>query len=82
MVQVMAIVKLFFFSIWTFFHKHSWITGLQEKEEGIPLTPHYHLHPLHRHLDTSRAITAESSLLHIASSQIRIGDLWLPSASH
>ena len=35
---------------------------------GIFLTPHYHFHPLHRHLDISRAITAESSPLQIASS--------------
>ena len=42
----------------------------------------YHFHPLHRHLDISRAITAESSPLHIASSQIRTGNLWFLSASH
>ena len=35
------------------------------KGEGISLTPHYHFHPLHRHLDIGLAITAESSLLHI-----------------
>ena len=29
-------------------------------EGGISLTPHYHFHPLHRHLDINRAITAES----------------------
>ena len=39
----------FFFSIWTFFHNHSRITGLQGKGEGISLTPHYHFHPLHRY---------------------------------
>ena len=33
---------------------------------SISLTPHYHFHPFHRHLDISRAITAESSLLYIA----------------
>ena len=33
------------------------------------LTPHYHFHPLHRHLDISWVITAESSPLHIASSR-------------
>ena len=32
---------------------------------GHTLTPHYHFHPLHRHLDISLAITAESSSLHI-----------------
>ena len=57
----------FFFSIWVFFHEHSRVTGLQGKEEGISLTPHYHFHPLYRQLDISRAITAESSPLHIAA---------------
>ena len=37
--------------------------------EGISLTPLYHFHPLHRHLDISWATTAESSPLHIASSR-------------
>ena len=57
----------FFFYMWVFFHEHSRITGLQGK--GIPLTPHYHFHRLHRHLDISQAITAESSPLHIAGSR-------------
>ena len=39
------------------------------KGEGISLTPLYHFHPLHRHLDISWATTAESSPLHIASSR-------------
>ena len=52
---------IYFFSIWVFFHKHSRITGLQGKEEGISLFPQYHFHPLHRQLDISRATTAESS---------------------
>ena len=56
----------FLFSIWVFFHKkHLRITGLQGKGEGISLTPHYHFHPLHSHLDVSRAVTAESTPLHI-----------------
>ena len=49
--------------------------------EGISLTPHYHFHPLHRQLDISRAITAESSPLHIASSRARTRNLWFPSGS-
>ena len=69
------------FSIWAFFHDHSQFTGLQGKGEGISLTPHYHFHPLHRHVDISRAIAAESSPLHIASSLARTGNLWFPSAS-
>ena len=56
----------FFFSMWVFFHEHSRITGLKGKREGISLTPHYHFRLLHRHLDISEAITAESSPLHIA----------------
>ena len=70
-----------FFSSWVFFHNHSRTTALQGKGEGISLTPHYHFHPLHRHLDISRAITAESSPLHIGSSRTRTGNLWFPSAS-
>ena len=72
---------LFFFSIWLFFRKHSWCTGQQGKGEGIYLTPLYHFHPLHRHLDTSWVITAENSPLHIASSRTRTGNLWLPNSS-
>ena len=60
-------MKSIFFSIWDFFHEHSRVTGLQGKGEGISLTPHYQFHPLYRHLDISRAVTAENSLLHIAS---------------
>ena len=60
-----------FFTISVFFHEHSRITGLQGKGECISLTPHYHFQPLHRHLNISRAITAESSPLHIVSSRTR-----------
>ena len=37
---------------------------------SISLTPHYHFHLLHRHLDISRVITAESLHLPIDSSWI------------
>ena len=47
-----------FFSIWVFFHEHSRFAGQHEKGECISLTPLYHFHPLHRHLDISWAITA------------------------
>ena len=56
------------------------ITELQEKGEGISLTPHYHLHLLHRHLDISRVITVESSPLDIGSSWTQTGNLWFLSA--
>ena len=65
--------------IWVFFHKHSWFTEQQGKGEAIFLTPLYHFHPLHRHLDISRVVTAESSPLHIAISQARTRNLWFPS---
>ena len=69
-----------FFSIWVFFHKHSWIIGLQGNGEGISSAPHYHFHLLHRHLDISQVITAESSPLYIASSQAQTRNLWFLSA--
>ena len=73
--------SFFFSSIWVFFHKHSRITGLQGKREGILFTSPYHFHPFDRHLDISRAITTESSPLHIASSRARTRNLWSPRAS-
>ena len=76
-------VFFFFFLYlgWVSFHNHSRITVLQGKGEDISLTPHYHFHPLHKHLDISGAITAESSSLHIGSTRTRTGNLWFPSAS-
>ena len=74
-------VRTIFFSIGIFFHDHSSIIGQQGKGEGISSTPHYHFHPFHRHLDIGRAITAESSPLHIGSSRNRTGNLWFPNAS-
>ena len=73
--------SFFFFSIWVFFHEHSRFTGQQGKGEGIYLTPLYHFHPLHRHLDISRAITAGSSPLRIAGSRTWTGNLWFPRTS-
>ena len=79
--QYHTVCDISFFSIWVFFHEHLRFTGHQGKGEAISLTPLYHLHPLHRHLDISRAITAESSPPHIASSRARTGNLWCSSAS-
>ena len=70
-----------FFSIWVFFRNRSRITGLQGKGEGISLKPHYYFHPLHRHLDINRAITAESSPLHIGSSRTRTRNLLVSERS-
>ena len=69
----------FFLSGFSFTNIHE--SGLQGKGEGIYLTPHYHLHPLHGHLGISRAITAESSRLHMASSRTQTGSLLFPSTS-
>ena len=49
---------------------------VEEGMGGIYLTPLYHFHPLHRHLDISQAITAESSPLPIVSSWTWTGNLW------
>ena len=57
------------------------IHGAAGEGGGYLLTPVYHFHPLHRHLDISRAIAAESSPLHIAGSRTRTRNLWFPSAS-
>ena len=62
-----------FFSMWVFFHKHSLITGLQGKGEGIYLSSHLYFHPLHRHLEISRGITAGGWPLRIASSRTWTG---------
>ena len=51
------------------------------KGGSIYLTPLYHYHPLHRHIDISQMITAERSPLHIASSGLEPWNLWLLSAS-
>ena len=75
--------KSFFYSNCFFCQKISRITGLHGRGGGggISLTPHYHFHRLHRHLDISRAITAESSPLHISSSRTGTWKLWFPNAS-
>ena len=49
---------------WLFFHEHSRFTAQHKKKEGISLTSHYNFHPIHKHLDISRAITVESLPLH------------------
>ena len=79
LVSVVLLTFLFFFFVCFFFlfsftniHESQ---GLQGKREGVSLTSHYHFYPLHRHLDISRVITAESSPLHIASSRARTGNL-------
>ena len=51
------------------------------KGEAISITPPYHFHLPHWHLDISGAITAESSPLHIASSRTRTGNLCFLSTS-
>ena len=73
--------SIYFFSIWVFFHEHSQFAGQQEKGETISFTPLFRLHPFHRHLDITWAITTESSPLHITSSPTWTGSLWFRSAS-
>ena len=78
LVSVVLLTFLFFFVCFFFLFSFTNIResqGLQGKREGVSLTSHYHFYPLHRHLDISRVITAESSPLHIASSRARTGNL-------
>ena len=67
---------MFLFSIWFFFHKYSRFTGQQVKGEVISLYPFYHFYPLHRHLDISWVIAADSSPLRKAGSRNRTWNLW------
>ena len=52
--------------------------GCRRKDRA---TPHYHFHPLHRHLNIGWVIIEDSSLFHIASRWTQIGNLWLLSIS-
>ena len=73
-------LTLFFLSGFSFTTIHN-SQDCKGRGRAFLLTPHDHFHPLRRHLDISRAITAESSPLHIASRRTRTGELWFPSAS-
>ena len=70
----------FFLSVFPF-NEHQRFIGHQEKGKATSLTPLYLFHQLHRHLDISQTITAESSSLHIFSSRTQTGNLWFPSAN-
>ena len=69
---VLLILKKYIFGgAVCFFHEHSRFKGRQGKGEDISVTPLHYFHSLHRHLDISRAIIAEDSTLHVASSRTR-----------
>ena len=76
--NILPVFHLFFpymnfsFSIWVFFHDHSWITGLQGKGEDISLTPHYHFHPLHKNFDISQVITTERTGLELGTFDFQV----------
>ena len=71
-----SIVVIFYLG----FHSRTF-TEQQRNGRAIFLTPLYHFHPLYKHLNISRAITAETSPLHIASNRTQTGNLWFPSGS-
>ena len=79
--QVLLLL-FYFFSIWVFFHKDSQFTGQQGEGEAISLTPLYHFHLLHRPLNITWAITADSSPLQIASSRTTTANFWFTNESH
>ena len=64
---ILLLPKSLFFLSW-FIHEHLLFTGSRGRGR---VSPFYHFQPLHRYLDISRVITAESSPLHIASSRTR-----------
>ena len=70
-----------FFSVWVFLHEHSGFTEQQGKRKAIPAALLYLLHLLHKHLDNSQTITAESSLLHKPPSWTRTENLCFSSRS-
>ena len=43
-------------------------------KEAIFLFTLYHFHPLHRHIDVRRAITAKSSPLHVANQEFLVSE--------
>ena len=73
--------SFFFLSGFSFTNNHD---SQESRGRGrlISVIPFYHFHPLHRHLDISQAITADSSPLHIVSSRSQTGNLWFPYASY
>ena len=79
--------SLVFSNVFFFFRSGVFFTTIRESQDcrgrgrAFLLTPHYHFHRLHRHLYISRAITAESSPLHIGNSRTRTRKFWFPSAS-
>ena len=54
---------------------------LNAKIKVMSVTPLYPFHPLHRHLEVSRVITAGTSALYIAGSQTQTGELWFSKVS-
>ena len=46
------------------------------------LTPFFHFHPIHRHLNISGTFTAKSAPLHEVSDRTRIGNPRIPGTSH
>ena len=73
--EILGKQYFFFFSYLGFLSRTFMIHRTAGKGEAISLSPLYHFHSPHRHLDISRAITAGSSYLHIASSRTRTGYL-------
>ena len=67
---------IFFLSGFSFTNIHNSLDGRGRGRVSL-----YHIYSLHRHLDISRTIAADSSPLHIASSWTQIGHLWFLSES-
>ena len=64
---LLFVMFFFFLSAFSFTNIHD-LQDSRGTGKALSLTPLYHFHPVHRHLDVSLEITAEISLLHISSS--------------
>ena len=73
---------IYFFSIWVFFHEHFMIHRTAGEGGGYLFNSSLTLPPVSQTLRyISRAITANSSPVHIADSRTWTGNLWFLSAS-
>ena len=70
-------LRLWYFFIYVLFIRHSRITGQQGKDRGGILTTLHHFHPLHKHLDINRVVTAVFLPLHLFNKQTWIGNFRL-----
>ena len=78
MLETIITEAILFLSGFSFTDIHDSQDNRGRESLSLSLTALYHFHLLHRHLDISQAITAESSPIHIASSRTWTRNLFFP----